>query len=187
MQTKRKLKGGILVWVLLYTLLFPLATAGKPLLGVLPVSARADFISGLNEQQQQSLLEQLQDQLVTQLQVVVVPAKLSREHILLLMKEVPAPDPEKLSEESCRIISKKENLTWILKCSLESLQLQKEKIHAVMQLLIIEGNSGKTFWSKKITAGKILSSPFFSEHLLLTELFKPMLDDAVKEIKTLSL
>lgn len=187
MQTKRKLKAGILMWVLMSTLLFPLQGAGKPSFGVLPVNARPEVFSGLNELQQQSLMGQLQDQLITQLQVVAVPTKLSREHILLLMKEVPAPDPEKLSEEAYRIISRKENLTWILKCSLESLHVQKENSRAVIQLLIIEGNSGKTFWTKKITANKILSSPFFSEHLLLNELFKPMLDDAVKEIKTLSL
>lgn len=187
MQAKLKLKAGLLVWTLMSTLLFPIPGEGKPSFGVLPVIARPEVFSGLNELQQQSMIGLLQDQLVTQLQVVAVPTRLSREHILLLMKEVPAPDPEKLSEEAYRIISKKENLTWILKCSLESLQVQKDSGRAVIQLLIIEGNSGKTFWTKKITANKILSSPLFSEHLLLNELFKPMLDDAVKEIKTLSL
>jgi hypothetical protein len=184
---KRNLKSGVLGWVLLMTILFPFGSAGKPLLGVLPVNARSEVFSGLNEQQQQSLMMQLQDLLVTQLQVVAIPTKLSREHILLLMKEVPAPDPEKLSEEAYRIISKKENLTWILKCSVESLQVQKENARTVVQLIILEGNTGKVFWTKKFNTVKILSSPFFSEHLLLNELFKPMLDDAVNEIKMLSL
>ena len=184
---KRNLRSGVLGWVLLMTLFFPFASTGKPLLGILPVSVRPEAISGVIDRQLQSLAMQLQEQLVIELQVVTTPSKLSREHILLLMKEVPAPDPEKLSEEAIRIICKKENLTWLLKCNMESLHVQKENARTVIQLIILEGNSGKTFWTKKITAQKIISSPFFSEHLLLNELFKPMLDDAMNEIKTLSL
>ena len=187
MQAKRKLRPGIWVVVLWTTLLFPLPGEGKPSFGILPVTARPEAMNGLNEPQQQSLMVQLQELLVTQLQVVAVPGKLSREHILLLLKEVPAPDPEKLSEEAVRIICRNKNLAWLMKCTVESLQVQKENSRAVIQLLILEGNSGKTFWTKRITAVKILPSPFFSEHLLLNELFKPMLDDAVKEMKTLSL
>lgn len=187
MQKKRILWPGIMGWVLLNILLLPFPGTGKLLFGVLPVSSQPEAISGVNDQQLQLLKMQLQDQLVTELRVVANPIRLSREHILLLMKEIPSPDPEKLSEEAIRIISKKENLAWLLKCTLESLQLQKENARTVIHITILEGNSGKAFWTKKINAAKILSPPIFSEHLLLNELFQPIIDEAVNEIITLSL
>jgi hypothetical protein len=54
-------------------------------------------------------------------------------------------------------------------------------------MTIIEGNTGKIFWTGKFSADKTMSSPFFSEHLLLNELFKPVIDKSVNELQTFSL
>jgi hypothetical protein len=187
MQKLKKTRCRMLVAIMLYASLFPLSSSGKPSIGILPVNTRSVSSANLNEQQMQSLSLQMQDLLASELVKTGTIQKLSREHILLLMKEVPAPDPENLSAEAYKIISKKENLMYFLKCSVESLQVQNENTRTVINVILIEGSSGKKFWSKKVPGNKKLTTPLFSEHILLNELFKPLLDEVLNEIKTLSL
>jgi len=185
MQKLKKFRYGVLVIILLT--LFPLTSPGKPSIGILPVNTRSVSSVNLNDQQLQSLSLQLQEYFTLQLKDIGTVSPLSREHILLLMKEIPAPDPENLTPEAYKIISKKENLMYLLKCSVESFQIQNENARTIVSVIIIEGSSGKKFWTKKLTGNKKLTSPLFSEHLLLNEIFKPLLEDVLKEIKTLSL
>jgi hypothetical protein len=187
MQKLKKIRVGVLVVIMLYATLFPLSSSGKPSIGILPVNIRSVSSANLNEQQLQSLSLLLQDYFTVHLKDIVIVSPLSREHILLLMKEVPAPDPEELTAEAYKIISKKENLMYLLQCSVESLQVQNENARIIVNMIIVEGSSGKKFWAKKITGNKKLSTPLSSEHILLNELFKPILEDVMKEIKTLSL
>jgi hypothetical protein len=187
MQKLKKIRYGMLVVFILYASMLPLSSWGKPSIGILPVNTRSVGSANLNEQQLQSLSLQLQDFFTTKLKDMGTVSPLSREHILLLMKEVPSPDPEELSSEAYKIISKKENLLYLLKCSVESLQVQNENARTVINVILVEGSSGKNFWSKKVSGNKKLSSPLMSEHILLNELFKPVLEDVLKEIKTLSL
>jgi hypothetical protein len=177
----------MLVVIMLYASMVPMSSSGKPSIGILPVNTRSVSSANLNDQQLQWLSLQLQDYFTVQLKEMGTVSPLSREHILLLMKEVPAPDPEELTAEAYKIISKKENLAYFLKCSVESLQVQNENARIIINMIIVEGSSGKKFWAKKITGNKKLSTPLSSEHLLLKELFKPVLEDVMKEIKTLSL
>jgi hypothetical protein len=172
---------------MLFATMFPMSTSGKPSIGILPVNTPSASSANLNEQQLQSLSLQLQDYFSVQLKDFGIISPLSREHILLLMKEIPAPDPENLSAEAYKIISKKENLMYLLKCSVESIQVQNENTRTVINVILIEGSSGKKFWSKKVPGNKKLSSPLLSEHILLNEIFKPSLDEVLKEIKTLKL
>jgi hypothetical protein len=187
MQKLNKIRIGMLVVIILNASMLPLMTSGKPSIGILPVNTRSIGSANLNDMQLQSLSLQLQDYFTVQLKNMGTVSPLSREHILLLMKEVPSPDPEDLSAEAYKIISKKENLAYFLKCSVESLQVQNDNTRAVVNIILIEGSSGKSFWSKKVTCSKKLTPPLSSEHILLNELFQPVLEDVVKEIKTLSL
>jgi hypothetical protein len=187
MHKLKKIRNGMLVVIMLFASMLPLSSSGKPSIGILPVNTRSVNSANLNEQHLQSLSLLLQDYFTVQLKDIGSVSPLSREHILLLMKEVPSPDPEDLTAEAYKIISKKENLMYFLKCSVESLQVQNENTKTVVNVIIVEGNSGKIFWSKKGSGNKKLSSSLFSEHLLLNELFKPLLEDVMKEIKTLSM
>jgi hypothetical protein len=187
MHKLKKIRNGMLVVIMLFASMLPLSSSGKPSIGILPVNTRSVNSANLNEQHLQSLSLLLQDYFTVQLKDIGTVSPLSREHILLLMKEVPSPYPEDLTAEAYKIISKKENLMYFLKCSVESLQVQNENARITLNMSIVEGSSGKKFWAKKITGNKKLSTPFFSEHILLNELFKPLLEDVMKEIKTLSL
>jgi hypothetical protein len=187
MQKIQKIRLGMLALIMLNATMLPMSISGQPSIGILPVYTRSVSSGLLSDQQLLSLSQQLQDYFSLQLKDIGTISQLSREHILLLMKEVPAPDPEDLTAEAFKIISKKENLTYLLKCSVESLQVQNGNTRAVIIMTLVEGSSGKKFWSKKITDNKKLSTPLFSEHLLLNELFKPLLNEAINEIKTLSL
>jgi hypothetical protein len=182
-----KIMNGMLVLIMLCATMFPLLASGKPSIGILPVNTRSVSSANLNEQKLQSLSQQLQDYFTVQLKDIGTISQLSREHILLLMKEIPSPDPEDLTAEAYKIISKKENLVYLLKCSVESIQVQNKYTRTVINVILFEGNSGKKFWSKKATGNKKLSSPLLSEHILLNELIKPSLVEVLNEIKTLSL
>ena len=177
--------------VLLSSFLFLLAIAisanvnGQTTLSVLPVNTSAVSSQILNAQQWQNVSSMMQDHFVLQLAGIGTISKLSREHILLLLKEVPAPDPEGLNEEAYKIISKKENLHYLLKCSIESIQQVDKSVLAPIRIIIVDGKNGKVYWEKVLKVNKIVSNPILSEHILLHEVFKPLINDVSKEIKTL--
>jgi len=127
----------------------------------------------------------MQDHFISQLASIGSVRKLSREHILLLLKEMPAPDPENLSAEAYKIISKKEQLQYLLKCSIESMQQVDKNVVAPIRIIIVDGSNGKVFWEKTVKINKIVSNPVLSEHLLLNEVFKPSIAEISKEIKAL--
>ncbi len=154
-------------------------------LSILPVNTTAVNASILNAHQWQNVSLQMQDHFVGQLTSIGKISKLSREHILLLLKEMPAPDPESLSAEAYKIISKKENLHYLLKCSIESIQMVDKNVVAPIKIIIIEGNNGKVFWEKSVKINKLVSNPVLSEHILLSEVFQPSIADVSNEIKSL--
>jgi len=187
MQNIKKIRFEVLILIMLVATLFPISISGKTSVGILPVNTRQVSSALLNEQQLQLLSQHLVEYFSVQLKEVGTISQLSHEHILLLLKEVPVADTENLSTEAYKNISKKENLAYFLKCSVESLQVKNENTRAVVNMILVEGSSGKNFWSKKVYGSKKLSSPLLSEHLLLNELFKPSLEEVLNEIKTLSL
>jgi hypothetical protein len=154
-------------------------------LSILPIGTTAVNPGTLNVQQWQNISMQMQDHFVMQLAGIGKIGKLSREHILLLLKEMPAPDPENLSADAYKIISKKENLQYLLKCTVESVQLLDKNVVAPIKILIIEGNNGKVFWEKTVKVNRLVSTPVLSEHLLLNEVFKPSISEISNEIKAL--
>jgi hypothetical protein len=186
-QRIKNFRFGMLAFSFLIIAAIPVRTMGKPSVGILPVIIRPVSPSVLNDQQALSLAVQLQDYFSTRLNDLGTISKLSREHILLLLKEVPAPDPENLKAESYKVISKKENLTYFLKCTIESIQVQKDLVQVPVGLYIVEGNSGKIFWEKKVTASKGRGTALLSEHILLNEIIKPALEPVIVEINTLKL
>jgi hypothetical protein len=158
---------------------------GQTTMSILPVNTSAVSSEVLNIQQWQNVSMQLQDYFVTQLAPIGTINKLSREHILLLMKEMPAPDPESLNEEAYKIISKKENLHYLLKCAIESIEVIDKNVLAPIHIIIVDGNNGKVFWEKRVNINKIVPNPAITEQLLLNDVFKPSVKDVIKEIKAL--
>jgi hypothetical protein len=158
---------------------------GQTTMSILPVNTSAVSSEVLNTQQWQNISLQLQDHFVSQLASIGTISKLSREHILLLMKEMPKPDPENLTEEAYKIISKKENLHYLLKCAIESIQVVDKSVLAPIHIIIVDGNNGKVFWEKRVNINKIVPNPAITEQLLLNDVFKPSVKDISKEIKAL--
>lgn len=158
---------------------------GQTNMSVLPVNTSAVSSKVLTEQQWQNISMQLQDYFVSQLAPIGTISKLSSEHILLLMKEMPPPDPENLTEEAYKIISKKENLHYLLKCAIESIEVIDKNVIVPIYVIIVDGNNGRKFWEKTVKINKIVPNPEITAQLLLNEVFKPSIKDISKEIKAL--
>ena len=175
----------ILVTILVLVITTLTKTNGQTTMGVLPVDASAVSSSVLNARQWQWITIQIHDLLVTQLAGIGTVTKLTREHILLLLKEIKDPDPENLDAETYKIISRKENLHYLLKYSIESIDIVNEYVQAPIRVFIVDGNNGKVFWEKVLKTNRIVSNPAITEQILLDEVIKPSVNDISKEIKLL--
>jgi hypothetical protein len=167
------------------TLAIPRKTSGQTTMGILPVNTSAVNLTVLNAQQWQGISSQLHDYLVAQLASFGTVSKLSREHVLLLLKEIPSPDLENLDAEAYKIISKKEKLHYLLKCSVESIQVTGKNVLAPIRIIIVDGNTGKLFWENVVKTNRVISDPAITDQILLEEVFKPLLNELLAEIKTL--
>jgi len=185
MKTIKTISLVISALMLIFIVTFSCQVTPQTTLSILPVNSSAVNTQILNAQQWQGLSSAMQDHFVVQLASIGTISKLSREHILLLLKEMPAPDPESLNEEAYKIISKKENLHYLLKSSIESIQQVDKNVLAPIRIIIVDGNPGKVFWEKVLKVNKIVSNPVLSEHILLNEVFKLAINDVSKEIKAL--
>ena len=185
MKSYNDIRKWILRLLVLMMFITSVESSSQVTLSILPVGTTAVNSGTLNAQQWQNVSMQMQDHFLVQLASIGKISKLTREHILLLLKEMPAPDPENLSAEAFKIISKKENLQYLLKCSIESVQLVDKNVVAQIKIVIVEGNNGKVFWEKTLKVNKLVSTPVLSEHLLLNEVFKPSVSEISNEIKVL--
>jgi hypothetical protein len=156
--------------------------AGQTTMGILPVNVSTVGSSVISVRQWQSVAFQLHDYLVVQLAGTGTVSKLSREHILLLLKEVPATDPENLDAEAYVIISKKEKLQYLLKCSVVSVKVNGKNVISQMEFVIVDGNTGKMFWEDTVEINRMISTTEISEQVLLNEVFKPSVNEISKEI-----
>jgi len=158
---------------------------GQTTMSILPVNTSAVSSQVLNARQMQNISLQLQEYFIVQLSGLGTISKLSREHILLLLKEMTPPDPENLSAEAYKLISRKENLHYMLKCAIESMQAVDKSVLAPIHIIIVDGTNGKVFWEKTVRINEVVSSTALTEHILLNEVFKPSLTEISKEIKAL--
>jgi hypothetical protein len=176
---------GIIVLVVVLTLL-SFTSAGQPVIGVLPVNTSAVNNDVLNNQQLQSLGMQMQVHLVTLLKTSGTISRLTREHILLLMKEVPSPDPDYLTEDAYKIISKNGRLNYLLRCSIESIGKTDKILRMQVNVIVVEGNSGKILLDEN-AVGETSVATSVTEQILLNKVFKPSVTGIVKQIKDLEL
>jgi hypothetical protein len=185
MKTNLFTKTAIAAIVLILVINRANLVSGQINMSILPVNTSAVSSEILSTQQWQNVSVQLQEHFVAQLAGLGTISKLSREHILLLLKEMPKPDPENLTEEAFKIISKKENLHYFLKCAIESIQVIDKNLLAPIHIIIVDGNNGKIFWEKTVTVNKVVPNPSVTEQLLLNDVFKPAINGISKEIKAL--
>lgn len=185
MKTIVHIKNMLSATLLLLAIVFSTLTQGQTTMSILPVNTSAVNALILTPQQWQNISLQLQEHLVSQLAPIGSISKLSREHILLLMKEMPTPDPENLNEEAYKIISKKENLHYLLEYAIESIEVIDKNVIAPIHIIIVDGSNGKVFWEKAVTINKIVPYPAVTEQLLLNDVFKPSINGISKEIKAL--
>lgn len=175
----------IMILISMLAITSPNQVTGQTTMGILPVNVSSVSSSVLNAHQWQVISLQLHDYLVMQLAGIGSVSKLSREHILLLLKEIPAPDPENLDAEAYKIISKKEKLHYLLKCSIVSIQVTGNNVLAPLSIIIVDGNTGKVFWEDIVKSVRIISGPDLNEKILLNDVFKPSVDEISKEINAL--
>jgi hypothetical protein len=171
--------------VLIAVVTFSNLALGQTTMSILPINTSTGNSRLLNIQQCQNVSLQLQDYFVSELVGMGTINKISREHILLLIKEMTSTDPENLTEEAYKIISKKENLHYLLKCSIESIQVNDKNVLAPFHIIIVDGNNGKTFWEKTYKVNKVVPSPTITEQMLVDDVFKPLVNSISKEIKGL--
>jgi hypothetical protein len=158
---------------------------GQTTIGVLPVNLSALDSQVLDTQQWQEISMKMQSLLVTQLAGIGPVSKLSREHILLLLKEVPSPDTENLGADDYRIISKKENLHYLLKCTVESIKVADRNVITPVRVVIIDGNNGNVFWEKTWKSARVFSGPSVTGQLLFDQVFVPAIMEISAELKSL--
>jgi hypothetical protein len=185
MKTVLKIRVVFAAIMLIVTVTFSNLTFGQTSMSILPVNTSAVSSQVLNAHQWQTVSVQLQDYFVQQLAGIGTVNKLSREHILLLLKEMAPPDPENLTEDAYKIISKKENLHYLLKCAIESIQVVDKNVLATIHIIIVDGNNGKKFWEKTLNVNKVIPGPAINEQILLNDVFKPSVNSVSKEIKGL--
>jgi len=175
----------ITILVLVFSAVFTKISAGQVTMGILPVNVPSESSAGLDTRQLQAISSQMHDYLAAQLSGTGNITKLSREHILLLLKEMSSHTPENLDIEAYKTISRKEKLDYLLKCSVESLSLSGKMVNAPVRIIIIDGSNGKMFWEKTIKTVKTINETPVSELILMDQVFKPSLDEMIKEILTL--
>lgn len=173
------------VMMLVFNAVFIKTAAGQVAMGILPVNAFPSGSPGLDTRQLQTISTQMHEYLVAQLSIIGEITKLSREHVLLLIKEMSSHTPENLDIEAYKQICRKENLDYLLKCSVETCQIENQ--HAVVTILVIilDGNSGKDFWTKSFKSGREITRADFTVQTLMDEIFKPEIDIISQEIITL--
>lgn len=159
--------------------------AGQTHIGILPVSLPAAVPAALTLEQWQGISSSLHGYLAESLAEIGGITRLSREHILLLLKEKPSQDPDRLDPESLRQICKKEKLDYLLKCTVEDLLTGTEDISAIVRIVIFDGNNGDIYWEGSVRNEKYLGSRPAGQSVLLDELLKPSIDDLSQEIKHL--
>jgi hypothetical protein len=175
----------IKLMVLIFAGAFANHTVAQTTMGILPVDYSGVSMSVLDARQWQTLAFQIQDNFITQLNGMGGVCRLSREHILLLLKEMPSTDPDNLEAEAYKSISKKEKLHYLLKCSIESLQVTEKNVLAPLRIIIVDGSNGELFWEKLVKTGRTVSSPSLNEQVLMKEVFEPLIKEISKEISTL--
>jgi hypothetical protein len=165
---KSRFEVNILVMILILIMAVPISNQviGQTTLGILPVNTSAVSASVLNARQWQGISSQMCDLFVMQLAGVGKISKLSREHIMLLLKEVPVPDPENLDAEAYKIISKKENLHYLLKCSIESIYVADKNVLAPIRVSMVDGNNGQVYWEKVMKTSRIVSNQLIAEQII---------------------
>jgi len=160
---------------------------GQTTISILPVNTGSVESSPvLSPKQWQHISEQIQDHFVIQLSGKGTITKLSREHILLLLKEMPDPDLDNLNTEAYRVISKKESLQYLVKCSVESIQVSDKNVISPIRVIILDGSNGKVFWEKTLKVNKTLTSNTITGQLLLNEIFKPSVNELSVQIRKLN-
>ena len=159
--------------------------SGQVTMGILPVIVPASGSSGLNEQQLQNIPAQLHDYLVTHLNGIGDITKLSREHILLLTKEMSSQAPENLDIEAYKQICRKEKLDYLLKCTVESIHVSGKIVNAPVHIIIIDGSNGKLFWEKTDKTVRATTETPVTGEILVEQVLKPALDELIKEISKL--
>jgi len=185
MKIIKTIQTAVAASIVILALAFPNFLLGQTTMSILPVNASAVSSDILSAQQWQNVSLQMQDHFVSQLAGIGNISKLSREHILLLLKEMPQPDPENLAQEAYKIICKKENLHYFLKCAIESISVIDKNVLAPIHIIIVDGNNGKVFWEKTLAVNKIIPNTTITEQLLLNYVFKPAINSISKEIKAL--
>lgn len=176
---------GLLTLIFAFFVITPENVFAQTEIRILPVSTSEVQTSLLDEDQLINMSLGLQQFFLQELQNIGNVGELSREHILLLMKEMPPPDIDNLTEEEYKKICKREELKYLLKCSIESLNIVDKNILIPVNIVIINGKNGKEFWQKEITINQLKPKQQLTEHILLTEIFKPALAESVKEMKKL--
>lgn len=173
------------VVIMLTGVLLVKTTNGQITMGVLPVNVPTGESQEINSQVWQALSSQIHEYLVLRLTNVGDVKKLSREHIVLLLKEMSSQAPEDLDIEAYKTISRKEKMDYLLKCSVESFDISGKTVNATVRIIIIDGSNGKMFWEKTIKTVKTINETPSSRQILMDQVFKPALDKMIKEILTL--
>jgi hypothetical protein len=185
MKTLVKINTSLLVWFFMLTLIFADNLAGQTNIGILPVSNSAVGSPLLSVQKWQLVSPQIQEQIAQQLEDMANVHILSREHILLLLKEVPSPDPENLSVESLKAICKKKNLNYLVKCTFHAVKTADKNLILDLHFEIME-SEGKVFWQKVKKINKDMPEAKMTQDNLWSEIINQAKTDVFEEIKRLN-
>jgi hypothetical protein len=154
--------------------------------GILPVNVSEVVSSVLTRDQWQLLSLQLHEYLTGQMAGLGTVIKFTREHILLLLKEAPASDPDNLDADAYITICKKEKVQYLLKYSIESIVVNGKNVHAPLRIIVVDGKTGKVFWEDVVHTIRVLSEPEISRQILLNEVFKPAVNETSDELFNLN-
>jgi hypothetical protein len=156
---------------------------GQPSFGVMEFTNKVDGLYWWHA----TVASELQGYLTQELRTFGTGQSLSREHILLLLKEVDPPDLDDLEEDVIKEIGRHEQLKYLVTGELESFEVKDVKVIYVIRLIIYKTEDGKIVWQDAPEVIKDLKGKEINDKILLEKAFKPTLLEMTKEIKKLNL
>jgi hypothetical protein len=176
-------KSMIIRWKAAFILVafFSVTATGQPSFGIMDFSSTFN-----NEYWNQDVAYQMRDLLVSGLQPIGSIQPMTREHVLLLLKELEPPDLDNLDEKVIVEIGRRQGLQYLVKGTLQKLEVKDKLVTFKIRLVIYKTNDATIIWDKAPEVSHELTDKELKEHILLKGgIYKPTLLGMVDEIKKL--
>lgn len=157
-------------------------TFGQPSFGIMEFSNNVDNLYWWHA----NVASELQDLLSQEFQTLGTTHELTREHILLLLKELEPPDFDNLPEDVIKEIGRNEQLKYLVTSQLKSMEIKDVIVTFIIRLVIYKTDDGTIVWQDAPKIVKELKTKEINDKVLVEQALKPAILDMIGEIKKLN-